>query len=83
MNQTLKIDRKDVEENMLITQVARLLEPIGEVNSATQPIVINFTIYENSWLIDENCCVFNLHLCYFYKFYWVIHDFLNKANKYI
>ena len=48
MNQTLKIDQKGVEENMLITQVARLLEPIGEVNSATQPIVINFTIYENS-----------------------------------
>ena len=48
MNQTLNIDQKDVEENMLITQVARILEPIGEVNSATQPIVINFTIYENS-----------------------------------
>ena len=48
MNQTLNIDQKDVEEYMLITQVARILEPIGEVNSATQPIVINFTIYEKS-----------------------------------
>ena len=59
-DQKLGIDHDGVEENTLITQVARLLEPIGEVNSATQPIVINFTVYESNWLIDVNCCIFNL-----------------------
>ena len=47
-DQKLGIDHNGVEENTLITQVARLLEPIGEVNSATQPIVINFTVYESN-----------------------------------
>ena len=47
-DQKLGIDHDGVEENTLITQVARLLEPIGEVNSATQPIVINFTVYESN-----------------------------------
>ena len=58
----MRIDHEHVEENMLITQVARLLEPTGRKRLKTEQIVINFTVNEKNWVVGAQvatwiCCV--------------------------